>query len=400
MTADFTADFLWGASTAPHQIEGNNVSSDWWSREQQMPAEQRSGDACDSLHRYEEDLALLVAAGLTSYRFGIEWARIEPEQGMVSAAYLEHYRRMIARALELGLVPVVTLNHFTVPQWFEAAGGWFGADAIDHFRRYVDRVLPLLTGVGWVVTINEPNMLAMMVTARRIGDDPEARKKFLSPTVEGARRPLPLPDAAVGERLVEAHHAVRDAVRSATGAKVGWSVAARAFRARPGSEDVLEHVRYEWEDRYLEAARGDDIIGVQAYATQWVGPDGIESHPKRPDNTLVGTPVTPEALEIAVRHAWEVTGAPVLVTENGIATADDEVRVRYTRDALRGLRSAMEDGVDVRGYLHWSLLDNYEWGHWEPTFGLVAVDRETFVRTPKPSLGWLGDVARTRGASL
>jgi beta-glucosidase len=98
---------------------------------------------------------------------------------------------------------------------------------------------------------------------------------------------------------------------------------------------------------------------------------------------------------MAVRHAHEVTGGvPILVTENGIATADDTQRIRYTREALEGLHRAMTDGIDVRGYLHWSLLDNYEWGHWAPTFGLIAVDRETFVRSPKPSLAWLGETAR------
>ncbi|WP_308197409.1 family 1 glycosylhydrolase [Rathayibacter sp. VKM Ac-2929] len=121
---------------------------------------------------------------------------------------------------------------------------------------------------------------------------------------------------------------------------------------------------------------------------------GLVPHPPHPDNTLVGTAYRPDALAMAVRHAWEVTqGVPVLVTENGIATADDSQRIRYTEEALQGLADTIDDGVDVRGYLHWSLLDNFEWGHWEPTFGLIAVDRETFVRSPKPSLAWLGRVA-------
>lgn len=123
----FPAGFLWGAATAPHQIEGNNVTSDFWAAEAAMPGMERSGDACDSYHRYAEDMRLLADAGLNSYRFGIEWARIEPEPGLISRAELAHYRRMIDTALELGLTPVVTLHHFTNPRWFAAEGGWMGS---------------------------------------------------------------------------------------------------------------------------------------------------------------------------------------------------------------------------------------------------------------------------------
>src|SRR4030095_10445353 len=149
---------------------------------------------------------------------------------------------------------------------------------------------------------------------------------------------------------------------------------------------------------YLEAARGDDFIGVQAYSSQLVDENGLVPHAPHPDNTLVGTAYRPDALGQAVRHTWEITGGvPILVTENGIATADDDRRIAYTSGALDGLFAAMADGVDGRGSLHWSALDNYEWGHWEPTFGLIGVDRETFERTPKPSLAWLGDVALNGG---
>jgi beta-glucosidase len=235
----------------------------------------------------------------------------------------------------------------------------------------------------------------MMVTMERAMRAAPA-DSWQSPTVDNDPRPtLPPPAPEIGAILVEAHEAARKIVRARTGAKVGWSVANRAFVARPGGEEKLRELVHIWEDLYLEAAKGDDFVGVQSYSSQWVGPDGIEPHAPHPDNTLVGTAYRPDALGIAVRHTWEVTGGvPILVTENGIATADDERRIAYTGEALRHLFQAADDGVDVRGYLHWSALDNYEWGHWEPTFGLIAVDRETFERQPKPSLAWLGDVAR------
>jgi len=402
--ARFPHDFLWGAATAPHQIEGNNLNSDWWQREGETPGMQPSGDALDSYHRYEEDMRLLAESGCNAYRFGIEWARIEPRPGQFSRAELAHYRRMIDTALELGLTPVVTLHHFSSPAWFAAEGAWFGEAALERFAAYATEATRILDGVGWVVTMNEPNMLALMGViqdAMRGGHVAE----WQSPTVEGeapdhgamlARLPTPKPEHA--QRLIDAHHAVRDIIRERTGARVGWSIANQALTAAPGGEEKLLELRYIGEDIYLDGAEGDDFIGVQSYSSQEVDANGLVPHPPRPDNTLVGTAYRPDALGMAVRHVWERTRLPILVTENGIATADDEQRIAYTAGALDGLVAASGDGADIRGYLHWSLLDNYEWGHWEPTFGLIAVDRETFERKPKPSLGWLGQLARENGA--
>lgn len=401
----FPAGFLWGASTAPHQIEGNNTNSDWWARERMMPGMEPSGDALDSYHRYREDMELLAGAGCTAYRFGIEWARIEPRPGQVSRAELAHYRRMIDTALQLGLEPVITLQHFTTPLWFAEEGGWLGENAVARFASFVTTATQILDGVQWVATMNEPNMQAMMVMlqeAMRSGQ----LAQWQSPTLDGqAQREriaanLPVPEPRFGHRMVELHHAVREIVRERTGAKVGWTIANGALTAIPGSEGKLVEVRYAYEDLYLEGSRGDDWVGVQSYSSQQVDANGIVPHPEHPDNTQTGAAHRPDALGMAVRHTWEVTGLPILVTENGIATDDDDRRIAYTTDGLRGLSAAMEDGADVHGYLHWSLLDNYEWGHWDPTFGLAAVNRQTFERKAKPSLAWLGRVARTNGAAL
>ncbi|MGW0246209.1 glycoside hydrolase family 1 protein [Nocardia goodfellowii] len=393
----FSPGFLWGASTAPHQIEGNNLNSDWWARESLMPGMQASGDACDSYHRFREDMMLLAEVGFNCYRFGIEWARIEPRPGQFSQAELAHYRRMIDTAVEFGLTPVITLQHFTVPRWFAEEGGWMGEHAVERFTRYVTMATSILGGVEWVATMNEPNMQAMMITvqeAMRSG----RMNEWQSPTVDNDPQRiaanLPTPTLEIGRRMVEAHHAVRAVVRARTDARVGWTVANAALTAAPGNEAKLVEVRYAKEDLYLEGARGDDFIGVQSYSSQEVDANGVVPHPEHPDNTLTGTAYRPDALGMAVRHTWERTGLPILITENGIATGDDERRIAYTAEALRHLAAAIADGADVRGYLHWSLLDNYEWGHWEPTFGLVAVDRFTFERIPKPSLAWLGAIAR------
>lgn len=379
----FPEGFRWGAATAAHQVEGGNVGSDWWAREHAAgtTVPEPSGDACDSYHRYREDMQIVADLGLDTYRFSAEWARIEPEPGVVSRAQLDHYRRMVDTARELGITPVVTLHHFTLPRWFAERGGWRSEDAVDRFARYTETVLPVVHDVEHVCTINEPNMVAIMAGAS--GGE--------SLVAAG----LPAPDPEVTEALVTAHRRSREVLASARGVRSGWTVATQDYQPEPGCEQVAHDYGYPRDALFLEAAQDDDWVGVQAYTRTVVGPEGPRPVPAGAETTLTGWEYYPQALADGVRLAsrW-APGVPVLVTENGIATADDTRRVDYTRDALSGLHAAMSDGIEVEGYLAWSLLDNYEWGSYAPTFGLVAVDRTTFARTVKPSARWLGEVAR------
>ncbi|XUL85342.1 glycoside hydrolase family 1 protein [Streptomyces galilaeus] len=380
----FPDGFLWGAATAAHQIEGNNVNSDWWPREHSGGNNivEPSGDACDSYHRYREDMTLLRDAGLDTYRFSIEWSRIEPEEGCVSRAEVAHYRRMVETALELGLTPMVTLTHFTVPGWFAQDGMWRSPKAGDRFARFTELALPILgDDVKWVCTLNEPNIAAMIAGS----EDPANLVAYA----------LSKPDLAVADTLLECHRRSREVLSGIGGVRSGWTVATQAVQAEPGCEDAAQAYAHPRDDWYLEAAAGDDWVGVQAYTRTIVGPDGPRQVPEHVETTLTGWEFYPQALELGVRNAWKLTGGvPVFVTENGIATSDDSRRITYTAGALTGLHAAIQDGVQAEGYLHWSLLDNYEWASgYRPTFGLIAVDRTSFVRTPKPSLGWLGGVA-------
>ena len=374
--------FIWGAATAAHQIEGQNVNTSHWEYEysENTTVQEPSGDAVDSYHRYPEDIALLAAGGLQAYRFSIEWARIEPEKGVVSRAQLDHYRRMIDTCRDAGVEPIVTLHHFTVPRWQGRDGGWYAADVVDRFSRYTETATAILGDVEWVITINEPNMMVNQDEAK-------------IDTENGVNFPGPSPHVA--QVIAEAHHASMEVLRGLGHVKAGWSVANQVFQAVPGYEKERDEWGYWREDYYLEQARGDDFIGVQSYLRTIIGPDGPVPFPDDVERTLTGWEYYPEALGHALRHTREVTGGiPMLVTENGMATTDDARRIDYTTGALQSLAAAVADGCDVRGYLHWSLLDNYEWGSFRPTFGLIGVDRDTFERTPKPSLAWLGDLAQ------
>ena len=383
-TYEFPQEFIWGASTAAHQIEGNNVASDWWAREHAECTDlsEPSGDAADSYHRYGEDIRMLADAGLGMYRFSIEWARIEPAEGCFSKAQLLHYRHMIDACHENGIEPMVTLNHMTLPLWLAVKGGWLNDGAVDYFDRYVRYLMPILHDVTWVCTINEPNMVALTRGGTEGSD-------FVSAS-------LPAPDLDISAALVEAHREARGILSENPRIKSGWTIACQAFHAMPGCEQEMEEYQYPREDYFTEAAAGDDFIGVQAYLRTFIGKDGPVPVPDDAERTLTGWEYFPPALGIAIRHTWNVAGhTPIIVTENGIATADDRRRIDYTFGAIAGMHDAMADGVDVRGYLHWSLLDNYEWGSFAPTFGLACWDKDTFERHPKPSLNWLGMIAKT-----
>ena len=367
-----------------HQSEGNNLASDWWYRENQpqSPVAQRCGDAIDSYHRWPEDFSLAAGAGFTDYRFGIEWSRIEPVDGQLSRAEIEHYRRVVAGAVERGLRPLVTLHHFTLPLWFAQNGGWLRADAVERFLRYVDAIAPIVdAGVERVETINEPNVVAVFPK--------------LASGLDDLTSGLPVPDERLTEVMIAVHRATVARLRANhPGLQVGWGVSVQDYQAEPGADAALRDYAESRDQVFLRASVGDDFVGVQTYTRAQVQADGTLLRNETAERTQTGWQFYPPALGGAVRRVASVVGGvPIIVTENGVATDDDARRVEYTTGALLALRAAMDDGVDVRGYFHWSMLDNWEWGSWGPTFGLVAVDRITFARTPKPSLAWLGGLA-------
>jgi len=411
----FPPGFLWGASTAGHQVEGGNVNADIWPLEwaENSVFHEPSGDACDHYHRYPEDMGLLAELGCNAYRFSLEWARIEPEPGYFSIAALDHYRRMLETCLRLDLTPVVTLNHFTLPRWMAAKGGWSSQDAAKRFGEFAHQAARRLGDLfSWVCTLNEPNLMAVLsatgVLAMGSKDDaqgitvgrPETVEHGISenavsdaPDLESYRIGLVAGDIEI---MAMAHRwageAVRDASRSA---KVGWTLALIDLQAIDGAEEPCEAARKAGEGDWLTISANDDFVGVQTYSRDRIGPEGAVPPPDGAPLMQTGWEAYPEALEHTVRLAQRIAGVPVLVTENGMATDDDEARIVYTRRALEGLARCIGDGIDVRGYLHWTLLDNFEWlSGYTKTFGLVAVDRRTFIRTVKPSARWLGEVAK------
>jgi len=380
---DFPADFLWGAATAAHQVEGDNTNSDWWAFEHdgRTAAIESSGDAIDHFHRYRDDVALLASLGHNAHRLSIEWARIEPAEGEFSRAAIGHYRDVLSALKEHGLVSFVTLHHFTLPAWFAAKGGWLAPDALASFERYVRRVMGELGDlVDFACTINEPQMVA------------------LHGYLEGYHPPgvtNPILWRRVGRVLLAAHHRAVEAVRDTSAAQPGLVVQLPYLAAARDDEVTVAYrdaMRAEIVDLYLDALElgtGGDWLGVQYYRKNWVDPASptiFAAPPEGVPTTQMGWAVHPDGLRVML-HRAAATGMPLYVTENGIATEDDTERIDYLRGHLRAVADARAEGVDVRGYLHWSAFDNFEWAEgYRPKFGLIAVDREDgFRREPKPS---------------
>ena len=398
----FPKGFLWGAATAAHQVEGNNVNNDNWLLEHVKPTlfPEPSGDACDHYHRYADDIKLLASLGFNTYRFSIEWARIEPEEGFFSSAELEHYRRMLAACHDSRLTPMVTFNHFTLPRWLAARGGWEDPSAADLFARYCERAAKHLGDlIAFAATLNEPN-IPQLLSWLKLPIPPEALNGMLAAAARAsgsdrfgfflfgpADKTLPV--------LLAAHHRGLVAMKSGPGKyPVGLTLAISDDQA-VGAGSARDRKRAQLYGPWLEAAGKSDFIGVQTYTRSRVGPDGDLPADPGAEMTQMGYEFWPEALEQTIRYAAARAKVPVYVTENGIGTGDDTRRIEYIKRALTGVQKCLADGVDVRGYVHWSLLDNFEWIFgYRPTFGLVAVNRDTQERTVKPSARFLGDIAR------
>ncbi|MBS0254732.1 MAG: glycoside hydrolase family 1 protein [Proteobacteria bacterium] len=401
------APFLWGTATAAHQIEGGNVHSDFWLAENVKPTvfAEPSADACDSYHRYGEDIALAARLGFNCHRFGIEWARIEPEPGMFSMAALDHYKRVIEACHAHGLAPMVTYSHWTVPRWFAARGGFTQADSPDLFARFAERATKHLgDGISYASTFNEANIQRIAAILFAGGGDQlrQALTGMIGACAKASgsdRFSMVLfePAERVEPQMVKAHHQAMAAIKAGPGSfPVGVTISMQAVEAVvPAAQARAEALRGALYGPWLDAAKGADFVGVQTYTRLRVGPDGIVPAPQGAEMTEAGYEFRPEALEDTIRYAAKVTGRPVIVTENGIATNNDARRIAYIDQALAGVKRCLADGIDLRGYVHWSLLDNFEWiSGYKQKFGLVAVDRTTFRRSPKPSAVHLGQIAR------
>lgn len=438
----FPPGFLWGVTTAAYQVEGavneDGRGESTWDRFCTIPGKVRNGDsgatACDSYHRYGEDIELMRQLGAGAHRFSVSWVRILPDgTGPANSRGLDHYERYVDKLLAAGITPFLTLNHWDMPQALEDKGGWTVRGIVDAFATYTEAVCQRLGDrpVRWI-THCEPWVVAWLgygmgthaPGGRSEADAVAATHHLLvahGRAVEVVRAGAP--GAEVGTTLnlehvwpASASEEDQAAARWWDGHHNRWFLDALYRGAYP--EDMLAG----WEAIMPPVEDGDmgliatptDFIGVNNYSSVVVGagPDGQRPRAMpQPDvlHTDMGWAVRPDGLfELLVRVARDYSPAAIYVTENGAAFPDvvghdgrvmDLERRDFLRDYIAAAARALQAGVPLRGYFVWSLLDNFEWsfGYWK-RFGLVHIDYPTQARTPKASFYWYRDlIAAERG---
>ncbi len=405
---EFPDGFLWGAATAAHQVEGGNHNNDWWEWERiggKIADGTTSETACEQYTRYKEDFDLAKRLGHNAHRLSLEWSRIEPEEGIFSTEAISHYRQVIEALREREIEPFVTLHHFTNPLWLAREGGWENAKVVEYFTRYAKVVAGELGGlVKFWNTINEPMVYAY-----------ESYIEGKGPPESTSLRSALLVTVNMLRAHALAYHMIHE-TSPGSACEVGIAKHMRVFdplrRYHPIDRalarfndfifnwwfpDAIETGRLAWPigiGQQIQVLAGtQDFIGLNYYTRDMARFSPLKPHmlfmenvvrPGAPVNDM-GWEIYPEGIGRLLTRLKEY-GKPIYITENGIPALDDSRRMSYLRDHLAQIHGAISDGADVRGYLHWSLLDNFEWADGlTPRFGLISVDYDTQERTPLPS---------------
>ena len=374
-------NFLIGAATAAHQVEGNNIHSDLWAMEHMKHTSfiEPSLDAVDHYNRYEKDIKLMADAGLNAYRFSIEWARIEPKEGHFDSEAVDHYKAVIACCKKYGIEPFVTLHHFSSPKWLISKGGWEASTTPEDFAHYVRFIIGELgSELHYICTINEANMgiqvaaiaerykrqmMAQMQAAQSGGNSADGSVQVginLQKMMEGQKAAAAENLEVFGVEKVEnftsmrtregdllilkAHELAKKEIKALyPDIKVGLTLSLHDIQPQ---EDGMERAKKEWDEEfmhYLPYIKDDDFLGVQNYTRSLIGADGQLPNPDGAELTQMNYEFYPEALEHVLRKVAKDFHGDLYVTENGIATADDTRRVAFIDTALKGIVSCICD---------------------------------------------------------
>ena len=405
MPYKFPKDFLWGASTSSHQVEGNTYNQ-WtiWEKENadklakqggiklpsmlsaspvenpytKDPNNYISGRAVDHYRLYEQDFDIIKKLNLNAYRFSIEWSRIEPEPGKWDQKEIVHYQQYISGLKERNIEPVLTIWHWTLPVWFTAMGGFEKKENIKYFERYASKIVEEFN-VKYIIILNEPNSYTFFSYQFGIWP-PEVKSSLMT--------------IKVYYHFALAHKAVYKIIKqNKSDALVG--IAANIFDAKPTSphnpinaiEISLGNYINNWW--FLNRVKNQlDFIGLNYYFTNYNDWKLQSKNPESPVNDM-GWYMDPGNIYTVLKDLDSRYRKPIIITENGLADTNDKYRKWWIKETIDSMNQAIKEGVDLRGYLHWSLLDNFEWDHgWWPKFGLVAVDLKTMKRSIRPSAEW------------
>ena len=389
----FPDGFYWGAATASYQVEGGIDNCDWAkaAREERVPV---CGQACDHYHRYETDFDIAKSLGHTAHRFSIEWARIEPEEGKFNQEAVAHYRNVLLALHARDIKPFVTLWHFTLPLWFSESGGFERADSPEIFARYCAFVVKELGDLcEYFSTQNEPNVVGSNGWLR--GTWPPFKRfaltdlvsitnsgKSYEPRSQRGFKPLFL-YMRVMKNLALSHNAAYIAIKKVS-PNIEVSVVKHTIvfdsNWNPVNKLKAAIANYAWTRIYMNRVKKHvDSIGLNYYFYTKFGDK------RQWRKTDMDWNFAPEHIYDALKML-SVYKVPLFVSEAGIADADDSDRAEYIQKQVQATWQAIQDGIDVRGHMYWSLLDNYEWAlGFEKRFGLVEIDYNTLERRIRPS---------------
>lgn len=396
----FPKDFLWGAGGAGHQIEGANIHSQFHNWETTRDCfRERAGMACNSWELYEEDTAMFKELGWQIYRMSIEWSRIEPENGVYDREALDRYLRMLELLNNAGIKVSLTLHHWTHPLWFEELGGFEKRENIKYFLRHLDYIVPKVKDFvfNWNVLNEFTNhgtnpkshgIMKNLTIAHALGY--HTIKKYANSPVSSSHALIHWEPYRAIDRFDN------DAARL-----LDWSTNGYFIHAIETGELVLPYMDGEVVPEVRDSI---DFWAINYYTRHMVSARNADLRAPRYEHNRISMidddcyleEFFPDGL---VRHLPRFKNKPVFICENGLCTDDDRLRILYLAQHISALREAMDQGVDLRGYIYWSALDNYEWGSFKPRFGLVDVDFESFKRTPKGSAYFYRDVIENSGIS-
>lgn len=387
---EFPKDFIWGTATAGHQVEGNNTNSDWWKWEKEKPPDRKwplepSTIAADSYNRYEQDFDLCAELNNNAIRISIEWARIEPEEGRFDQKEIQHYKKVLKAAQDRGLKTFVTLHHFTSPQWLTEKNGWANFKTPKLFARFAKKCEvefgPLIDAY---MTINEPQVYVMQSYWKGVW--PPGKHN-------------PLLGVLVELNMHKAHTLAYKAIKKLRDVDVGLVKNIVWYETHPHKKNFWDDmacrlINFLGRDFYIRPQRKDtDFIGLNYYFTFQVRK--LKLHTPQQYRSDLGWWINPKGLENILVYLKKYD-MPIYVTENGLADADDSLRGQFIRGHLIACSRAIKQGANLKGYFHWSLIDNYEWaeGFW-PKFGLVEIDREhNLERKTRMSFYYYADVCK------
>tara|TARA_A100001015_G_scaffold81117_1_gene89842 strand:- start:547 stop:1818 length:1272 start_codon:yes stop_codon:yes gene_type:complete len=417
----FPDRFIFGTAVASYQVEGGIYNNDWtiWENKQNSVCIEPCNQACNHYELIDEDINLLKTLGIKAFRFSIEWSRIEPIQGTFNDDEINHYVDKANKLILNDITPIITFHHFTTPEWLYNKGSWLNPKSDDYFNNYVTKLMQKLPKeIVFFNTINEPGIFAFFgyFSTNKFPPGIANETKFMN----------------ASENIMSAHKKALKTIKYYNpNAKVGMTHALQEWEDNDKNK-LKEYLKYHLEDKFLEASIDDDFIGLQTYTIVrypksiflkvfntvllkigivrkfilpriiqvFAGRNGATTKETR--TTKMGYEYRPEAVLYNLKRLnKKFPDKEIFITENGIATDNDDERIEFVTTVLKDVHKFESDNSNVIGYLYWSLLDNFEWDlGYQMNFGLVNVDRKTYERIPHKSAEWFGKISSSNILSI